>query len=112
MSRLRQTFGNFSSLTFGAILLIVIFALLEHVPSKTPTIDIQKRSMRLKEDLQVQSLSLSSPLSENITQIVRRDDFTCGVGKPCSNKACCGVSGFCGYGMASLSSQTLLTPLG
>lgn len=27
------------------------------------------------------------------------DDHTCSAIKPCSNKACCGVSGVCGYGM-------------
>ncbi|KAL0950100.1 hypothetical protein HGRIS_010101 [Hohenbuehelia grisea] len=26
------------------------------------------------------------------------DDFSCSVSKPCSNGACCGVDGFCGYG--------------
>ena len=28
----------------------------------------------------------------------RRDDYSCGPGNPCHNGACCGVSGFCGYG--------------
>jgi hypothetical protein len=28
----------------------------------------------------------------------KRDDYSCGPGKPCSNGACCGSSGFCGYG--------------
>jgi hypothetical protein len=28
----------------------------------------------------------------------RRDDYTCGPGRPCRNGACCGKSGFCGYG--------------
>ncbi|KAM7215378.1 hypothetical protein V8F06_009239 [Rhypophila decipiens] len=27
-----------------------------------------------------------------------REDYTCGPGRPCSNKACCGESGNCGYG--------------
>jgi hypothetical protein len=27
-----------------------------------------------------------------------RRDYTCGPGNPCSNGACCGASGFCGYG--------------
>ena len=26
------------------------------------------------------------------------DDFTCAVGRPCKNGACCGASGNCGYG--------------
>ncbi|KAK4442801.1 glycoside hydrolase [Podospora aff. communis PSN243] len=28
----------------------------------------------------------------------RRDDYTCGPGRPCKNQACCGKSGNCGYG--------------
>ncbi|KAF9874970.1 bacteriodes thetaiotaomicron symbiotic chitinase [Colletotrichum karsti] len=36
-------------------------------------------------------LNISSPL-------VRRQDYSCGPGRPCSNGACCGKSGFCGYG--------------
>jgi hypothetical protein len=28
----------------------------------------------------------------------KRHDYSCGPGKPCSNGACCGSSGFCGYG--------------
>ncbi|KAF4336894.1 bacteriodes thetaiotaomicron symbiotic chitinase, partial [Fusarium beomiforme] len=27
-----------------------------------------------------------------------QDDYTCGPDKPCSNKACCGEDGWCGYG--------------
>jgi hypothetical protein len=34
----------------------------------------------------------------NVSEITRRDDYSCGVGNPCSNGACCGASGFCGYG--------------
>lgn len=34
----------------------------------------------------------------NVSELVRRDDYSCGQGNPCSNGACCGVSGYCGYG--------------
>lgn len=30
--------------------------------------------------------------------LFRRDDYTCSASKPCSNGACCGTSGYCGYG--------------
>lgn len=44
------------------------------------------------QDISVRSLSNHS--------LVRRDeDFSCDIGRPCHNGACCGVSGFCGYGM-------------
>jgi hypothetical protein len=48
---------------------------------------------------------LSSSLLSNATSLVsdtglsRRDDYSCGPGKPCANGACCGASGYCGYGM-------------
>ncbi|KAL3429985.1 hypothetical protein BDV09DRAFT_31383 [Aspergillus tetrazonus] len=28
----------------------------------------------------------------------RRDDYSCSASNPCSNGACCGGDGFCGYG--------------
>jgi hypothetical protein len=32
-------------------------------------------------------------------------DYTCSPGSPCSNGACCGASGFCGYGILRLFSE-------
>jgi hypothetical protein len=40
---------------------------------------------------------------------LRRRDFTCGPGQPCSNGACCGSSGFCGYGRHILCSRYVAT---
>lgn len=37
----------------------------------------------------------------NHSSLVRREDYSCGKGRPCANGACCGESGFCGYGPAS-----------
>lgn len=34
----------------------------------------------------------------SVSHILRRQDYSCGPGKPCSNGACCGKDGFCGYG--------------
>lgn len=34
----------------------------------------------------------------NVSELSRRDDYSCGPGNPCSNGACCGASGYCGYG--------------
>lgn len=34
----------------------------------------------------------------NVSLLMRRDDYSCGPGKPCANGACCGASGYCGYG--------------
>lgn len=30
--------------------------------------------------------------------VTKRDEYSCGPGKPCFNGACCGASGYCGYG--------------
>jgi hypothetical protein len=38
------------------------------------------------------------PASNATLHSLSRRDYTCGPGNPCSNGACCGVSGFCGYG--------------
>lgn len=29
------------------------------------------------------------------------DDYSCSAAKPCVNGACCGASGYCGYGMVA-----------
>lgn len=33
-----------------------------------------------------------------LSNITRREDYTCSPDRPCSNGACCGASGNCGYG--------------
>ncbi|KAF9888672.1 hypothetical protein FE257_008430 [Aspergillus nanangensis] len=35
---------------------------------------------------------------QSSSSLLRRDDYTCGPGRPCKNSACCGASGNCGYG--------------
>lgn len=42
--------------------------------------------------------SSDGALSSNASMLMRRDDYSCGPGNPCSNGACCGASGYCGYG--------------
>lgn len=32
------------------------------------------------------------------SSLIPRDTYQCGPGNPCSNGACCGGSGYCGYG--------------
>ncbi|KAK6950778.1 hypothetical protein Daesc_007303 [Daldinia eschscholtzii] len=39
-----------------------------------------------------------SLLSINTSSLARREDYSCGPGRPCANGACCGGGGFCGYG--------------
>ncbi|KAH9999574.1 hypothetical protein F4779DRAFT_635983 [Xylariaceae sp. FL0662B] len=42
--------------------------------------------------------SPSSPAISYTEVLLRRDDYSCGPDKPCSNGACCGSGGYCGYG--------------
>ena len=44
-------------------------------------------------------ISQDVDLTANITKRQEDDDHTCAVGRPCKNHACCGKTGFCGYGM-------------
>ena len=41
-------------------------------------------------------------LSFVLTSVVA-DDYSCSAAKPCSNGACCGASGYCGYGQCLAS---------
>jgi hypothetical protein len=39
--------------------------------------------------------------SSSQSALIRREDYSCDKERPCANGACCGPSGFCGYGPAS-----------
>jgi chitinase len=36
--------------------------------------------------------------AKDASGLLRRDDYACDANNPCSNGACCGVGGYCGYG--------------
>jgi len=40
----------------------------------------------------------TSSSARSIGDLSRRDDYSCDADNPCSNGACCGGSGYCGYG--------------
>lgn len=47
----------------------------------------------------VESTDLASnEIPSNSSSLVKRNDGSCARDRPCGNKACCGPSGFCGYG--------------
>ena len=50
------------------------------------------------QTLSVEKGNAFTSIAENSSPLVRRDDYSCGPGKPCANGACCGASGYCGYG--------------
>ncbi|RWA12800.1 hypothetical protein EKO27_g2300 [Xylaria grammica] len=54
-------------------------------------------SLYKRETLATSNASMPIVVAHN-TALFPRDDYTCSPGKPCSNHACCGKSGYCGYG--------------
>lgn len=86
-----------------ALVIVLLFAISAHLHScNNPTHDhvLQTKVSRGIKDLRD---GLSDVFGDSTYQtanasLVRRDDYSCGPGNPCSNGACCGVSGYCGYG--------------
>lgn len=79
-----------SLLAVGAL---VLFALnWYNNPSVRPT-----SSVITVEHTENSGLADDSILVSNAS-LIRREDFTCSASAPCSNGACCGASGYCGYG--------------
>lgn len=50
------------------------------------------------DDSMLVNVDRPGQIPSNESQLVKRDSYSCGKGKPCSNGACCGGSGYCGYG--------------
>jgi hypothetical protein len=101
MARLAQIFSKVSSLTLGAFVILFVVAIWDCAPLKIITSRSNRRSLvtdRLREGPVAIADSEFLATSGNVSRIARRDDFSCDKSRPCSNGACCGVSGFCGYG--------------
>lgn len=77
---------------FFGILLVLCVYFWPDFEALFPLETIASRSNESDYDLRGGQLVLS-----NVT-LVPRDDYQCGQGKPCSNGACCGGSGYCSYG--------------
>jgi len=46
----------------------------------------------------IEEVELDDIQQSNHSLLMRRDDYSCGPGNPCANGACCGETGYCGYG--------------
>lgn len=90
----RRAAGGLSILSLGAILTFSVYTWY------TPGADLLPRSIvaRHTGDLDLQG----TPEHLSILTLERRQSFQCGAGNPCSNGACCGGSGYCGYGEPSV----------
>ena len=53
---------------------------------------------RFEGDSMLMDVDLPTHTPSNESQLVKRDSYSCGKGNPCANGACCGGSGYCGYG--------------
>lgn len=49
---------------------------------------------------QARRLPLAADIRSDSPRLFAREDYSCGPGRPCSNGACCGESGFCNYGIS------------
>ena len=83
--------GHALSLYLGLLVLISLPFLPLWGPRKVPSTVI---SHQQQDDV---SQLDDAVLSQNTT-LVRRDEYNCGPSNPCKNGACCGESGYCGYG--------------
>lgn len=77
-----------SRLTLAAVLLLLcIFA--PHLCRSSPHPSRARHS---------HTKHLTSPETRSFADLNRRDTYSCDADNPCSNGACCGPSGYCGYG--------------
>ncbi|KAG9571281.1 glycoside hydrolase family 18 protein, partial [Aureobasidium melanogenum] len=86
-----------------ALVIVLLFAISAHLHScNNPTHDhvLQTKVSRGIENLRDDLSDVFGDLTYQSANasLIRRDDYSCGPGNPCSNGACCGVSGYCGYG--------------
>ena len=93
----RRAAGGLSILSLGAILAFIVYTWY------TPGADLLPRSIvaRHTGDLDLQG----TPEHLSNLTLERRQSFQCGAGNPCSNGACCGGSGYCGYGEPSVKAN-------
>lgn len=90
-SVVRKLVSSTRSVLFVVLLIICIHFWPDHDSESPSTIHLAPRGVEVKnfaEDIDVRSNATLLP----------RDTFQCSQSKPCSNGACCGGSGYCGYG--------------
>ena len=81
---------RFSGLLLGGILALFIYNC--YSPGVKPPSNLISAQHAEASGLE------DGPYAFSNASLVRRDDYSCGPMKPCSNGACCGGSGYCGYG--------------
>lgn len=77
---------HFFRVLFGIVLGLLCLVFWPHILKQSGS-SISRRAST------VESLEFN-----NHVVISARDDYSCSASNPCSNGACCGASGYCGYG--------------
>lgn len=93
----RRATGGLSILLLGTLLACVVYTWYNPGADLSPNSIVARHADVL--DLQDTPDHLS-----NLT-LERRQSFQCGPGNQCSNGACCGGSGYCGYGEPSVKAN-------
>lgn len=82
------------ALSIGSILVLLLLAFFDrrsHDEAKS-TVKVTRRDLN-------DTGSLNNAVASNVTTPgILEDEYSCKKGKPCSNGACCGSEGVCGYG--------------
>ncbi|KAK1752214.1 hypothetical protein QBC47DRAFT_433206 [Echria macrotheca] len=87
-------------LSLLGLLFVVIISFSLRGRQDTSTTPVQRRAVRRDAGGALApspAVSISSNSSSS-SSLLRRQDYSCDASRPCSNGACCGGGGFCGYG--------------
>ncbi|KAK7915206.1 glycoside hydrolase superfamily [Apiospora marii] len=82
--------ARITSVLVAVVALLIFVSEWHNSPGFTATVIKARRNREF-------SLEFDHVLESN-TSLNRRDNYSCSSTAPCSNGACCGASGFCGYG--------------
>jgi chitinase len=87
----RRAPRGISIFSFGLLLAVVIYFYRQIKTGDSLESIIARDSLDL-------NFADRSDYPTNVTLDKRQDTFNCGPSNPCSNGACCGGNGYCGYG--------------
>lgn len=90
--------GAQQAITIGSLLALIFLLVLDRSHEPKPATKVT-RDLDLSIHTRSPSGSLKNAVASNATRPgVLEDEYSCSKDKPCSNGACCGSEGVCGYG--------------
>jgi hypothetical protein len=87
-----------------ALVAVILFAITAHIyscadPDHDHVLQTKvTRSVDSVKDGVSEVFDIRSSAETNVSLFRRDDDYSCSASNPCGNGACCGGSGYCGYG--------------